>query len=94
MSLRNRIVSIAIALAAALFLAAPAPSRAAGLWEEPISIAGAVERFWSWVTGLWPDGGSSEPTTRWEKEGGMINPNGQPNTAPPPASSAPGDPDS
>jgi hypothetical protein len=75
MSQRNRIVFATIALAAALFLAAPSPSRAAGLRAGRISAAITWERTWSWLASLLPGGGSQQPA-RQEKEGSMINPNG------------------
>ena len=49
MSQRNRRVLIAAGLAA-LFFAAPVPSRAAGLWETEGAVL--VARAWSWLEGL------------------------------------------
>jgi len=86
MSQRNRIVIAAVALAGSLFLAAPAPSQAAGLRRTAVPAVDAVERLWSWLVGLWTDGASA-PTAPWEKEGGMISPDGQPHAATPPPSS-------
>jgi hypothetical protein len=93
MSQRNRLVIAALGLAAALLLAAPAPCRAAGVWEEGIPAVGFVEQVWSWLAGLWPSDASSGTTARWEKEGGSLNPNGQPSagTAPAPAPTPTGD---
>src|SRR6185295_14301731 len=84
MSQRNRIIFAAVALAA-LCLAAPAPSHAAGLRQDRVPVAGVVERLWSWLTSLLLNAGVREPTTPWEKEGGMINPNGLPSTTTAPA---------
>jgi hypothetical protein len=81
MSQRNRIAIATLALSAALFLAAPAPSQASGFRQERLPVAGFLERVWDWMTALRPAGASSGPAARWEKEGGMINPNGQSNTA-------------
>jgi len=86
MSQRNRIAIAAVALAASLFLTVPAPSQAAGPRRTAIPVVDAVERLWSWLVGLWT-GGASVPTTPWEKEGGMIDPFGQPHAATPPPSS-------
>ena len=90
MSQRNRIVRVAIALLAALALAAPAPSFAARLPEASFSPLGAWETAWSWLTRLVvPDHGAAPRglTSRWEKEGGGIDPNGQPAAPAPPAPS-------
>jgi len=88
MSQRNRIVTAALVLSAALFLATPAPSRASGLWQERIPSVGLMERFWSWMSALWPAGDSSRTTARWEKEGVGINPDGQPRSQSAPPQSA------
>lgn len=90
MSQRNRIVCVAIALLAALALAAPAPSFAARLPEGSFSPVAAWEMAWSWLTHLVvPDHGAAPRglTSRWEKEGGGIDPNGgtPPSPAPPPS---------
>lgn len=93
MSQRNRIVFAAVALAAALLLAAPSPSRAAGLWEDRLPGMEALEQLWSWVSSLLPDGGFSRATP-WEKEGSVVDPMGQqPHTATtPPTTPAQEDP--
>lgn len=73
---RNRMVLIAIGLLAVLSLAAPAPSQAMGLRESGISLADTLEKVWSWLTGQLSGATPQERTAPWEKEGGMINPNG------------------
>ncbi|MBW8878148.1 MAG: hypothetical protein JF614_24565 [Acidobacteria bacterium] len=91
MSQRNRIPCAAITLVAALFVAAPTPSSAARLPAGRLPTAGVWERAWSWLAGLGLPGGGALPglAALWEKEGGMIDPNGQTKTAapvpPPPA---------
>jgi len=92
MSQRNRIVRVATVLLVALALAAPAPSFAARFPDGRLSPVAVWEMAWSWLTGLVvPDQGSAprRMTTRWEKEGPAIDPNGgtPPNPAPlpPPA---------
>lgn len=87
---RNRLVA-ALGLTAALFLAVPSPSRAAGLRPVRLPVAALVERVWTWIAELWPAGGSSAPAARWEKEGSVIDPLGQPHTTTAPSN---GDPDS
>jgi hypothetical protein len=87
MSQRNRIVRVATALLVALALAAPAPSFAARLPEGRLFPAAAWEMAWSWLTRLVvPDQGNAprRMTSRWEKEGGGIDPNGTNPLAPPP----------
>lgn len=91
MSQRNRIVFTAIALAAVLLMAAPAPSRAAALWEGRIPGAGALERVWDWMAGFRLSGSPRRPAAWGEKEGSAINPDGRPTPGPaapttPPAS--------
>lgn len=74
MSQRNRIVLATVALVAALALAAPAPSRAAGLpWNLPA--VDRLERAWDRIARLLA-GGSRTTAVRREKEGGVIDPNG------------------
>jgi hypothetical protein len=88
MSQRNRIVIAALALAA-LLLASPSPSRAAGLRESRLPGIGALEQIWTWVISFWPDREAPQPANAWEKEGSVINPNGQPSSSStPPAASA------
>jgi fatty acid desaturase len=74
-----RHAAAATALAAALALAAPA--RAAG-WESWASGPEFARAAWQWLAGLWPapegDGQPAGSAPAWEKEGGCVNPNGQP----------------
>ena len=76
-----------IGLLTAFFLALPAPSQAAALWE-PAASAGIAVRVWSWLEslGLAPRlaATSRRPASQWEKDkqGPMIDPNGLP-TYPP-----------
>jgi hypothetical protein len=68
-----------IGLLTAFFLALPAPSQAAALWE-PAASAGIAVRVWSWLESLGlaprPAATSRRPASRWEKQGSMIDPNG------------------
>jgi hypothetical protein len=97
MSLPVRRALTVFALAAALFLALPAPSRAAGLsgWSPA---GGLAARVGSWLQALGllrvPAPASSRPSVRWEKEGGALDPNGRPSPPPPPdsATTEAGDP--
>jgi hypothetical protein len=84
MSQPIRRVLAAIALMAALLLAVPAPSHAAG-FREPATLA---MRVWAWLESLLL--GTPEPAvdTRWEKEGSAIDPNGRTTPAPPPPASS------
>ncbi|HEX9944689.1 MAG TPA: hypothetical protein VGG03_21980 [Thermoanaerobaculia bacterium] len=70
----------AAGLALALLLTLPAPSRAAGPWEEPAARLAA--RVWSWLESLGivapqPASPFRQPAARWEKEGSAINPDGR-----------------
>ena len=76
MSRRNRMVLTAIGLLAVLSLTAPAPSQAVGLWESGIPLADTLGKAWSWLAGYLPGGTPQEGKAPWQKEGGMINPNG------------------
>jgi hypothetical protein len=79
MSQKIRRALAVAAVAATLSLLWPAPSHAAALWEwQPADLAA---RVWSWLEdlGILP----REATTsgaRWEKEGSMLEPNGQPHS--------------
>jgi hypothetical protein len=81
-----------IGLLTAFFLALPAPSQAAALWE-PAASAGIAVRVWSWLESLGlaprPAATPRRPASRWEKQGSMIDPNGLP-TYPPAANSEQG----
>jgi hypothetical protein len=86
MSYRNRIVIATAALTAALFLAAPSPSHAAGHpWGLPVP--GAWERAWTWLTGLLP-GSAPQPEAQPSKTKVAAAPtggSGTPLTPPPPS---------
>ena len=86
MSQRKRIVLAAAGLAAALFLVAPAPSRAVAVREGTSSATDVLDRVWRWLAELWPQGAAPGLAGRPEREGGAAGPNGQPalKTAPPP----------
>ncbi len=73
MSERASVVVAAIALVAVLCLAAPVPAHAAPIRAGLPSIT-LWERAWNWLMEL-------VPGVRWEKEGGMINPDGARQTA-------------
>ena len=79
MSQRNRRALAALGLTAALFLALPVPSRAAGLWEVPA--LGFTARAWAWLESLGLLGRQAAPPHRpaaaWEKEGSAIDPDGR-----------------
>src|SRR5436305_840535 len=91
MSQRNRITCAVITLVAALFVAAPLPGFASAGGRLPPA-GGVWERAWSWLASLGlplPGRGASPGLTAlWEKEGGMIDPNGRTN----PTASAPAPP--
>lgn len=97
MSQQIRRVLVALGLMAALFLAAPAPSRAAGL-RSALPVNDLAVRFWSWMEGLLPRAtvqspASYKPAAGLQKQGSAIDPDGrtQPITLPPPPSSAASD---
>jgi len=75
MSQRASIVVAATALAAVLCL--PAPAHAAPIRAGLPSVT-LWERAWSWLMQLVPGMG-------WEKEGGMINPDGRTTSSTPPS---------
>lgn len=76
MSRRNRMVLTAIGLMAALSLTAPAPSHAVGLWESGIPMADTLAKAWGWLAGYLPGSTLRQRTALREKEGSMINPDG------------------
>lgn len=97
MSQQLRRVLVALGLMAALFLATPAPSRAAGL-RNALPGNDLAARFWVWMEGLLagaaaPSPASHKPAAGLEKEGSGINPDGrtQPTVSPSPTSSATSD---
>jgi hypothetical protein len=67
MSQYTRRVLAALGLTAALLLAAPPPSRAAGFRELP-SVTGFAARAWAWLENLLP----SQPAARGEKQTGTL----------------------
>lgn len=71
-----RPVLAALALTAALLLAAPAPSRAAGLWEIPVLAPGIAVRVRTWLEGWRP--GPRRAPVRNTKQGSALDPNGNP----------------
>jgi hypothetical protein len=75
---RNRRWLAAAGLMAALFLAAPAPTLAAGLWVSPTDLSGLVDRAWPWLErlGLVHRAPKKPVVAVWEREGVMIDPNG------------------
>ena len=84
MSQHARRVLAALGLMAALLLAAPPPSRAAGLRELP-SVTGFVARSWAWlekqVSAAKAAGTLASPTppppAGTSEEGSAIDPNGR-----------------
>ncbi|HEX6901533.1 MAG TPA: hypothetical protein VF789_17530 [Thermoanaerobaculia bacterium] len=79
----------AAGLMAALSLAAPTPTLAAGLWASPADVSGLVSRAWPWLErlGLVHRASKKPVTAVWEHEGVMIDPDGAPApTNPVPAS--------
>lgn len=94
MSQQIRRVLVALGLMAALFLAAPAPSRAAGL-RSALPVNDLAARFWAWMEGLLPGATvqspvSHKPAAGLQKEGSMIDPDGQHHSSTlPPSTSSP-----
>lgn len=82
MSQQTRRTLAAVGLAAALLLAVPAPSRAAGFQGPSFAAAGLLERVWSWLWSLAPSrsGQISTPMTRTGTSTGVT----LPPVAPPP----------
>jgi len=78
MSRKTRRALALASVIAALFLTFPAPSQAAGFWSLPP--ADLAVRMWSWIEslGLFQGPAPQPRPTRWEKEGSMVDPNGQP----------------
>jgi hypothetical protein len=97
MSQQTRRVLVALGLMAALFLATPAPSQAAGL-RNALPVNNLAAHFWAWMEDLLPGAtapspASHKPAAGLEKEGSGINPDGrtQPSISPPPPPSATSD---
>jgi len=88
MSQRNRRVLAALGLTAALLMALPMPAHALGLWEIPS--VGLTARVWAWLErlGMGDKGTERRPAVRWEKQGGMIDPDGRTTPLPTPPASA------
>ncbi|HTG31793.1 MAG TPA: hypothetical protein VLB76_02590 [Thermoanaerobaculia bacterium] len=97
MSQQIRRVLVALGLMAALFLTTPAPSQAAGL-RNALPVNDLAARLWAWVEGLLPGAAalspaSPKPVAGLQKQGSMIDPNGQQvsSPSPPPTPSATSD---
>jgi hypothetical protein len=97
MSQQIRRVLVALGLMAALFLTAPAPSQAAGL-RHALPVNNLAARLWAWMEGLLPGSAvlspaSHKPAAGLQKEGSMIDPDGQHHSSisPPPPPSATSD---
>ena len=80
MSLRFRRTVAMAGLMAALFLALPSPSQAVGVWE-PAALGALSVRVWSWLESL---GLPPLHSAIQEKQGPMIDPNGNSIVVPPP----------
>ncbi|HTG31802.1 MAG TPA: hypothetical protein VLB76_02635 [Thermoanaerobaculia bacterium] len=88
MSQYTRRVLAALGLTAALLLAAPPPSRAAGFRELP-SVTGFAARAWAWLENLLPSppeakeaagtltSPTTPPPTGTSDEGSAVDPNGR-----------------
>jgi len=74
MSQHARRVLAACGLLAALLFVAPAPSRAAGLWEIPALTPGIAVRVGAWLEGWLP--GPRRAAVRGTKSGSGVDPNG------------------
>jgi hypothetical protein len=87
---RKRRWLAAVGLMAALSLASPPPTVAAGLWMSPADVSGLVDRAWPWLErlGLVRRAPRKPVMAVWEHEGAMIDPNGLPAPPPPPTSSS------
>ena len=77
--------SLAAGLLAALFLALPAPSQAAGLWD-PAAPTVWVSRAWSWLESLVPGKPAAAPrrSAAQREKSGLVAP-GTPSTLTEPA---------
>lgn len=80
MFLRKRRWLATAGLMAALQLAIPAPSLAAGFWKPAVELPGLAATAWSWLESLGVVRRMPQPARRlsvvWEREGVMIDPNG------------------
>lgn len=85
MSQHARRVLAACVLLAALLFAAPAPSRAAGLWEAPFLMSGITLRVRTWLERWLP----GPRRANGVKQGSGVDPNGTvPSTSPTPGSTS------
>jgi hypothetical protein len=82
MSQRSRIAAAATVLVAALSLAAPPSSHAAGLRPGRLPAIPAWDRAWNWLAGLLPAGVSPQPRDRQEKDGTLVSPSEPPSPTP------------
>ena len=82
MSQHVRRTLAALGLMAALLFAAPAPSRAAGLWEIPALMPGIAVRVRTWLEG-WLPGPRRAAIVRGAKQGSGVDPNGSVPSTPP-----------
>lgn len=74
MSQYTRRTLAALGLMAVLLLTAPAPSRAAGVWEIPDLMPGITARVRTWLEVLLP--GPRKAAGRNTKQGSGVDPNG------------------
>lgn len=79
MSLQLRRVVTVTVVSAALLAVLPAPAHAIPPWE--LGAARLATHLWAWLLGL-PPASATPPSSRGEKEGTAINPDGQPALAP------------
>jgi hypothetical protein len=82
MSQHVRRTLAALGLMAALLFAAPAPSRAAGLWEVPALVPGIAVRVRTWLEGCLPGPRRAAPATRGGKQGSGLDPKWSTSTSP------------
>lgn len=72
----RRTLAVAVVLSA-FSLALPPPSQAASLWNwQPVDL---VARMWSWLQDLGLVPQAEKPSGGLEKQGSMIDPDGQKN---------------
>ncbi|HEY3568850.1 MAG TPA: hypothetical protein VGP73_13025 [Thermoanaerobaculia bacterium] len=72
----------ALGLMAALLFAAPAPSRAAGLWEIPVLAPEAAARVRTWLEGWLLPASPRRAAPARTKQGSALDPNGSTTTSP------------
>jgi hypothetical protein len=88
MSQHVRRTLAALGLMAALLFAAPAPCRAAGLWEAPALVPGIAVRVRTWLEGWLLPGSRRTAPVRRIKQGSALDPNGSTTTSPASGSTA------